>query len=132
MFGIGAIIFTFRDTSVVLESTCSRHNNELKNKQTAPGNISTHNGVSETKMTWPCNQRPTLIMIIAWEFLIISLILQMQKFRAYKFKDGREMDTPADNRGERLITGRMGTENLNPRHGKWLICGRKCMREVEG
>jgi hypothetical protein len=33
MIGIGAIIFTFRDTSLVLVSTCSRRNNEVKNKK---------------------------------------------------------------------------------------------------
>jgi hypothetical protein len=114
MFGIGAIILTFRDTSVVLVSTCSRHNNELKNKHTAPGNISTDNGGSETKTTRLCKQRPTLIMIIAWEFHIISFILLMQMFRGYRFKDGREMDTSADNKGQRLIRVRMGNRKSEP------------------
>lgn len=89
-------------------STCSRRNNELKNKQTDPGNISTDNGGSETKMTWPCNQRPNLIMIIAWEFLIISFLLLMQNFRGYKFKDGRKMDTSADSKEQGLIRVRTG------------------------
>jgi hypothetical protein len=82
MFEFGAIIFTFRDTlsGTSVLYACSNHNNDLKNKQTAPGNNSADNGGLETKMIWPYNQRPTLIMIVAWE-LIIGVLLLMQNLR---------------------------------------------------
>ena len=65
-------------------------------------------------MTWPCNQRPTLIMISAWKFLIISFLLLMQNFRGYIYKYGREMDTSADNTGQGLIRLRMGNRKSEP------------------